>query len=371
MRVVLRAARYDAVSGPLEELLEAFPLAWNGARVLIKPNVLGPWTADAGVTTHPSVVAALVRALAARGAGRIMVGDNPGLRGYAENERCFRTCGLMEAAGRHYVNMGRSPVKVKLGSRYAAEVTVSKEVLDCDILVSVPKFKTHALTMITGAVKNTYGYIVGAEKALLHAAATSPEKFSEAVVDVYAMRPPDLSIMDAVVCMEGKGPSGGALREAGRLIASDNAVCLDTVMCAMMGVAPDKIPTLRIAGARGLGEIDLSRIAVDGPLEVLENFAMPGTFAADLFGLVIHRFVFPYLRTKPRFDLKRCTRCKACHELCPVRAIAWDDGPVLERGKCISCFCCMESCPSNAVELRGLLYKVRDALTKKTAGPCG
>ena len=368
MKVMIRAARYDAVAGALEELIDAFPLRWKGARVLIKPNVLGPWPAGAGVTTHPSVVAALVRALAARGARQVMVGDNPGLRGYAENELCFRTCGLMAAAGKHYVNMGKSPVKVKFNSRYAGEVTVSKEVLDCDILVSVPKFKTHALTMITGAVKNTYGYIVGAEKALLHAAATSPEKFSEAVVDVYAVRPPDFSIMDAVVCMEGKGPSGGALREVGKLIASDNAVCLDAVMCAMMGVKPEEIPMLRIARERGLGETDLSKIAVDGPLEVISDFSMPGTFTASLFGYVIHRFVFPHLRTKPRFNMRRCTRCKACYELCPVRAIAWDDGPALSPEKCISCFCCMESCPSNAVDLRGVLYKVRDALTKRTAG---
>ena len=70
--------------------------------------------------------------------------------------------------------------------------------------------------------------------------------------------------------------------------------------------------------------------------------------------------------------MRTCTRCKACYELCPVKAISWDDGPVLKREKCISCFCCMESCPSNAVELRGVLYKVRDALTKRTAGgPCG
>ncbi len=371
MKVLIRPACYDAMDGPVGEMLDSFPLPWKGASVLVKPNVLGPWTADAGVTTHPSVVRAIVRAIEARGAGRIMVGDNPGLRGYAENERCFRTCGLMEAAGGHYVNMGKRPVKVKLASRYAAEITISQEVLDCDILVSVPKFKTHALTMITGAVKNTYGYIVGAEKALLHAAATSPEKFSEAVVDVYAVRPPDLSIMDAVVCMEGKGPSGGALREAGKLIASDDAVALDAVMCAMMGVKPETIPMLNLARARGMGGIDLSSITVDGPLEPIAEFAMPGTFTAGLFGFVIHRFVFPYLRTKPRFDLRKCTRCRACYDLCPVQAIGWDDGPVLKRGKCISCFCCMESCPSNAVDLRGVLYKIRDALTKKTAGPCG
>lgn len=92
------------------------------------------------------------------------VGDNPGIRGYAENERCFRTTGLLEASQGAYVNIGWSPTCVKLVSRLVNEITVSREVLDCDILVSVPRFKTHALTLITGAVKNSYGFIVGSEK---------------------------------------------------------------------------------------------------------------------------------------------------------------------------------------------------------------
>ncbi|MDD5556382.1 MAG: DUF362 domain-containing protein [bacterium] len=366
MRVMIRNARYDDVAGPVEEILEAFPKAWKGASVLVKPNVLGPWTADAGVTTHPSVIGALVRSLRARGA-RVMVGDNPGLRGYAENERSFRACGLLAAADGAYVNIGRNPARVKINSTFVDEIAVSGEILDCDLLVSVPKFKTHALTMITGAVKNTYGYIVGTEKALLHSLAVTLRRFSEIVVDVYALRPPDLSIMDGVVCMDGNGPSGGRLLDAGKIIASDNAVSLDAVMAHMMGVRPESVPMLAVAHRRGLGEIDLAKIAVDGPLEAIPGFRMPRTFIGGLVGPFIHRFVFPFLRTTPRFNPDRCTRCKVCYEICPVKAISWDDGPVLDRRKCISCFCCMESCRFRAVELTGLIYKVRDRIAAKDA----
>jgi len=366
MKVVIRPARYDAVAGPVEEIVDAFPLGWKDARVLIKPNVLGPWRADEGVTTHPSIVSALVRSLRSRGA-TVMVGDNPGLRGNAENERSFRVSGLTEASDGAYVNIGKSPTRVRISSAFVEEIAVSKEVLDCDILVSVPKFKTHALTMITGAVKNTYGYIVGTEKALLHSLAVSLRRFSEVVVDVYAVRPPDLSIMDGVVCMDGNGPSGGRLIEAGKLIASDNAVSLDAVMVHMMGVRPEDVPMLEIANRRGLGEIDLARIPVEGPLDVLPGFRMPRTFVGGLVGPFMHRFVFPFLRTTPRFNLSRCTRCKTCYEICPVKAVSWEDKPVLDRKKCISCFCCMESCRFRAVELTGLIYKVRDRIAGKDA----
>ncbi len=174
-----------------------------------------------------------------------------------------------------------------------------------------------------------------------------------------------------VVCMDGKGPSGGGLIEAGKIIASDNGVSLDAVMAHMMGVKPRDIPMLRIAADRGLGEIDISKLEVDGPLEVIEDFRMPQTFAGGFLGSMLNRFIFPLLRTKPSFDPKRCTKCKACFKVCPVKAISWDDGPVLDKSKCISCFCCMESCLFDAVGLGGFLYRLRDALSGRITGAPG
>ena len=367
MKVIIRNASYDSVKEVVEEILDAFPRAWEGKRVLVKPNILGPWKAERGVTTHPSIVGAVVDYLLKRGA-KVSVGDNPGLLGYADNEKSARVCGILEASRGCFVNLGKEPLKVNVDSKYIDEITISRQVIDCDVLISLPKFKTHSLTVITGAVKNSYGFIVGGEKVLLHAKAALLEKFSEAAVDVYALRPPDISIMDAVICMDGKGPSGGGLVEAGKIIASANAVSLDAVAVSMAGVKPGDIPMLRIAGKRGLGEVDLSLLEIDGPFEPIEGFRMPRNFAGGLMGAVINRFLFPLLRARPSFDRRRCTKCRACHEVCPVGAISWEDGPVLLRGKCISCFCCMESCLFDAVGLTGVLYRLRDVFSGRITG---
>jgi len=370
MKVIIRKATYEGVKPVIEKILDAFPLEWEGKKVLVKPNILGPWKAEKGVTTHPSVVGAIVGYLKDRGAV-VWVGDNPGILGYADNEKSARVSGIIEAARGCYINLGKDPVKTGIESKYLNSITISRQIPECDILISVPKLKTHTLTMITGAMKNSYGFIIGAEKVLLHAKATALLKFSEAVVDIYQLRPPDISVMDAIVCMDGKGPSGGGLIEAGKILASDNAVALDAVMARMMGVKPRDIPMLKIAGERGLGEIDVSKIEIDGPLEVIDGFRMPQTFAGGIIGSLMNRFVFPLLRAKPAFDSRRCTKCRACLEVCPVKAISWNDGPVLDRRKCISCFCCMESCLFDAIGLGGFLYKLRDALSGKITGETG
>ena len=120
-------------------------------------------------------------------------------------------------------------------------VSVSRMVLEADVLISLPKFKTHGLTVITGAIKNSYGILPGAQKAKLHQAAGSPDRFHEAVVEVFRLRVPDLFILDAVVGMEGNGPASPDLREIGLILASDNAVALDSVMAFMVGCDPGRL----------------------------------------------------------------------------------------------------------------------------------
>ncbi len=108
--------------------------------------------------------------------------------------------------------------------------------------------------MITGAIKNSYGFIPGAQKAMLHKAAGSPKRFHEAIVAVFSLRVPDLFIMDAVVGMEGNGPASPDLRDIGLILASDNAVAMDAVVADMMGCDPGRILFLQKAKAAGLGE---------------------------------------------------------------------------------------------------------------------
>jgi len=349
-RVSLYRTDYEHVEDAVEQAFDAYAPPVEGRSVLVKPNILGAVEPERHITTHPSLVRATVRALERRRAGRILVGDNSGMRAYGSNEDAARLAGILEAAGGRYVNLGASPVRTALESAFAKELAFSREVLEADVLVSLPKMKTHVATGITGAVKNAYGHLVGGEKSRLHREAVGTENFARAVVDVFRVRRPDFVILDAVMAMEGQGPSGGRPREVGRILASDNAVALDAVMAAMMGLVPREVPLLRIAEEQGLGPADLEAIEIEGPLEVVRGFKVPAVGMG--LGTLAGRIGARLLVTQPQIRLKRCVRCGSCAKACPVEAIRMTDaGPVIDYARCISCFCCHEMCRYKAVAL--------------------
>jgi ferredoxin len=233
-------------------------------------------------------------------------------------------------------------------------VSLSKIVLDADIIISLPKFKTHGLTVITGAIKNSYGFLPGAQKAKLHKAAGSPERFHEVIVNVFRLRVPDLFIVDAVVGMEGNGPASPDLRSIGLILASSNAVAMDSVMAMMMGCDPGRLHFLRKAKEAGLGDYDLSTIEVIGELKRLPDFKLPplggqAIFRNETMQAMIHNRTL----LRPQADPELCTGCGICVEQCPVSALTMnDDLPQVDADTCITCFCCQEICPEKAMILR-------------------
>jgi uncharacterized protein (DUF362 family)/NAD-dependent dihydropyrimidine dehydrogenase PreA subunit len=350
--VVVVEAEYSGMDGVVERILETFPLPWGGKKVLLKPNMLGPYPPEKGITTHPSLIRSLVKALRRRGA-TCWVGDNPGLNGFAANERCARVSGILEAAEGAYINLAKESVRVSGRSALVENLAVSKAVLEADLLINVPKFKTHVQTRITGAVKNMFGILVGAEKARVHLSVPRPRQFSEALVDIYQIRVPDLTIMDAVVGMEGNGPSSRDLLPVGRVLASLNGVSLDGLMAAMMGFPAKTVDYLDIAGERGLGEIDPARMEIQGPWEPLPGFRPPLPFISrGWLGTWVNMLLYRPLvkpRLKVRGDL--CAQCGVCVEHCPAQALSPGKVPRLDEKKCISCYCCYELCPHQAWEL--------------------
>ncbi len=350
--LILDCDNYDAVEDKISRIFERFPRQWTGKKVLVKPNMLNDYSPERGATTHPSIVRAVTKWLLDAGAD-VTVGDNPGSTGRGASERCAKGSGIADAAMGCYKNISQDGVAVELQSRYTRQLVVSRAVLDADILVSLPKFKTHALTQITGAIKNMFGILVGGEKGRMHAVTGSYKNFAEALVDIYQIRPPDLVIMDAVVGMEGNGPSSGDMRHIGKIIASDDGVAVDAVMTAMMGKRPEKIHLLKVARQRGIGEIDVSKLDVIGELEVLENFRMPSTFLCQVAGWIANnRLVRSLIESRPIILADKCKNCGVCAKVCPVDAISVTGKiPVIDRKTCIRCYCCQELCPNDAIEL--------------------
>jgi ferredoxin len=188
---------------------------------------------------------------------------------------------------------------------------------------------------------------------MLHKQAGSPERFHELVVEVFRLRVPDLFIIDAVVGMEGNGPASTELRTIGRIIASDNAVALDSVMARMAGLDPGVLRFLRHARAAGLGDFDPQAVKILGELTVIPDFKLPPLSGEAISGsAVIQEFLASRTRMRPRSNPETCTVCGLCVDQCPAQALTLTEtGPVVNDESCIACFCCQEMCPTRAIVL--------------------
>ncbi|MCX7982359.1 MAG: DUF362 domain-containing protein [Syntrophales bacterium] len=355
-RVLICAASYDHLKEAVDSAFQLFSPDLEGKKVLIKPNVLRDARPEEGITTHPAVLKAVVEKVISYRPTALWVGDNPGLLGYGMNEFCFARAGLVEAACGFYTNIGIEAVEVPFHLGSIEKISISRAVIEADVVISLPKFKTHGLTLLTGAVKNSYGIIPGAQKATLHRLAGSSERFQEVLVEVFRLRPPDFFIVDAIVGMEGNGPASTELRDIGLILASDDAMALDAVIAYMMGLEPTSLRTLTYGHEGGLGEIALEKISIIGDLRRIPNFKLPPR-AGDITGRDerIRELMRKRVKERPSVNHELCSRCGTCVAQCPAHALEMIMGgyptlPNLDR--CIACFCCQELCPEKAITLQ-------------------
>ncbi len=325
-----------------------------GYRVLLKPNLLAAHPPEKAVTTHPVFVEAVAR-LVQKAGGEVWIGDSPagnihGIR------RFWRISGLLEVANRvgaRLVSFETGPYfeERKNGRRYF----FPKILREVDVLINLPKFKTHNLVLFTGAVKNMYGILPGLQKRDFHRVAPHPVRFSEIILDVFQLVAPTLSLMDAIVGMEGNGPAAGKARQVGLLLASPDAVALDTVASFLMGFQPEKTPTLAEARKRGLGSARIEDISVAGPdLTSLRipDFKLPSNKIMSTIPEPILKWAGKFLWSRPVADPAKCTGCGICVSNCPVQAMRLANRvAVIDYKKCINCLCCDEVCPENAMKI--------------------
>jgi uncharacterized protein (DUF362 family)/NAD-dependent dihydropyrimidine dehydrogenase PreA subunit len=353
-RVLIHPATYEGVREAVDKAFEIFPLKLQDKKVLLKPNVLRASDAKEGICTHPAVLRAVVERVETMKPAAIVVGDNPGMMSYGANEESFRQTGLLEAAKGYYRNIGNDARQIDFNTAFIPSVSISRAVLEADVIISLPKFKTHGLTVITCAIKNSFGFLPGAQKAKLHKAAGGPGPFHDVIVDCFRLRVPDLIIVDAVIGMEGNGPASPDLREINLILASDNAVALDAVIAQMMGLAPERLRFLRRAKELGLGDYDPNTIEIIGELKQLAGFKVPPLGGeAILRNETVQTFLHNKTLLRPQADPELCTGCATCVDQCPVSALSLhDDLPEVDPEACITCFCCQEICPEKAIALK-------------------
>lgn len=352
-KVLITKASYRDCRRAVEEALAAFPLAVRGRKVLVKVNAMTSTEPEEGVVTHPAILQALLDRLEEMGTGEVAVGDNPGIAYYGKNQSAFLGSTLGTVAGDRYLNLGKEARVLPFNPTFIDRVFVSRAVLDADVVISVPKFKTHARVGISVALKNNFGTLPGAQKANLHHRAPAPLDFARMLVDVYRLRPPDLIIVDGILGMEGIGPYSNELRYLGLLLASDNGVALDATVARMMGYDPDQVPLLRFAQEAGLGSYLEQDIETLGGWEPIPNFRRPEV--GDLESTIPITYQGSMRETptfRPRVDPSKCDGCRICAEVCPPGALVMANGlPHLEASLCVPCYCCQENCPREAISM--------------------
>jgi uncharacterized protein (DUF362 family) len=246
-----------------------------GDRVLVKPNLVNGSNA-AHCTTHPQAVRAACAWLLDHGA-RVTVADSPA---FGPASYVAGVSGLGEALedlGLKVRSLGRpAPLPLTLGGT----IGLSRDALEADRILNLPKLKVHCQMTVSGAVKNLFGCVVGFRKAYAHhRLGHSHAVFRSMIMDVYRALPQTTHLMDAVRPMHRDGPIKGEPFPLGMLAASGNGVALDTMACTLLGLKPEQVPLWEEAETRGLGGAHPGRLAY--PLESLEGFDTTGFMLSE------------------------------------------------------------------------------------------
>lgn len=358
----------------LQRLTDLQAIFKPNTKVLLKPNLLssrrGP---DQPCNTHPYVLRAIAIILKQDYACQVFIGESSGGLSYGGTRKAFTVSGYRDIAnelGIELVDFDVTGISQISGSgmRYLKSLGVTSFLDQVDVIVSVPKLKTHSLVLFTGALKNMMGVVPGSGKRLMHAQAPRPQQLSEYLVELFSKVKPQLSIMDAVISMEGAGPAAGDPRHLGILLASRDAVAVDAVAAKIIGLNPLDVATTKLAAERGLGIAELDQIEIRGlSLEevTVKDFKLPISGFSNRVIDVLPNFVLKQLFAgmtsgRPVIINKVCTRCNTCVAACPIKIMSYDrkGNVVIDYSKCIECYCCHELCPDNAIVIK-MPYFVR------------
>ncbi|HBP37733.1 MAG TPA: hypothetical protein DD640_03140, partial [Clostridiales bacterium] len=326
----------------------------TGEKILIKPNLLAAVPPERATTPHPSVFQALIRSLQDLGLN-LSYGDSPPLDSMSRAAKISGLAAVAEKSGVAAADFDTAVDTLFPDGKSLKQLPLAAGVAAADGLVSLAKLKTHALTGMTGALKNQFGVIPGQQKLLYHVRLKNPEDFAQMLVDINLCLQPRLFVLDAIMAMEGNGPRNGTPKPMNVLLFSTDPVALDATVCRLIDLDPELVETLVYGEKFGLGtytEIEFAGDPMDSfvssDFEVDRSPQKTTTDMSFLSTSFMRRFTAP----RPTIDPALCTKCGRCVEVCPAqpKALSWKDGdkkvpPVYDYAKCIRCYCCQEMCP--------------------------
>lgn len=368
-----KAYNVETVKPALEEALNAvngLDFVMPGMKIIIKPNLVSFKKPDAAATTHPALLEALVEMLLARGAD-VTIGDSPGgPHSLPLLNRVYAATGMdrVEKLGAKLNrNMNEKTVDFPEG-KVLKNFTYTEYLDEADAIIDFCKLKSHGMLGMSAAVKNLFGTIPGLKKPEVHYKFQNDAEFADMLVDLNEYFKPRLAICDAVIGMEGNGPTAGTPRQIGAIIASKSTYYADVVGAELIGMNIDGLPTLQAAYERGFAPASSKNLRVYGDIRALtvDDFKAPPVRGLSFMrkGNVLHFISKAALEHKPTLKKRFCVGCGECARMCPAKAIEMKNKkPHINREKCIRCFCCQEFCPRAAmVAHRPLAAKVLNKL---------
>lgn len=344
-----------------------------GRTVLLKPNMLGAYPPEMGITTHPAFLEAAIIIFKELGA-KVWVGDSA--NGIFPIDCVWERTGIRDVCRRHGVVekiFERESGTLKDG------IFIAKAVLDAELVINLPRFKTHGLTVLTIAAKNLYGCVPGMKKTRYHRDNIDRREFAKLIVRIGEMIRPALNIVDAITAMDGNGPSAGRIVKMGTVIIGENHHAVDAVCADLVGLKPMNLDTLEAAAGLGAWNINDTIDVVGEKMDDCRfgSFELPKTYTKGWRDWWISLFVIDKiwsgLSIKPMISTTRCQRCGLCVKACPVGAIHAPEelkmiftecatgartavdmsgpAPKVINDKCVQCYCCHEICPHKAIDL--------------------
>ena len=319
------------------------------SRVLIKPNFLAPASPGRAMITHPLVIRAAVEYVHEKGA-LPQVSDSPAMGTF---ERVMHEGGIVHAL--RGIPVVCRPFKdscmVDVGPPFN-RIEIAADAIAADVIINLPKLKTHTQMLLTLGVKNMFGCIVGLRKPEWHLrAGIDRERFAELLVRICAAVRPSITVLDGILAMEGQGPGkGGVPRELGVVMAANDAFAVDAVVCRMLGIKEDELLTNRLAVTMGLMP---ERIAIEGDLPAVRDMHLPAMTPLVFGPKGLQGFMRKHLVQRPACETSLCRHCGECWRYCPAKAIAPQmQGLRFDYDKCIRCYCCIEVCPYGALSAK-------------------
>lgn len=338
------------------------------AKILLKPNLLKRAEVEKAVITHPVVVGAFARILRENGYEQIVLADSCG---HGTTQAVIRGTGMDTYLEKYQIPAIDYSEGIKVDypqGIQAKEFILPKELLEQNCVISLSKMKTHALERITGAVKNSYGFVYGFHKAKGHTQYPSADSFARMLIDLNKCVAPKLYVMDGIVAMEGNGPGSGDPVQMNVMLMSTDPVALDSVFSRLVYLKPEMVPTNYHGEKMGLGtwkEEEITLLTPDGEISMSEAVKRYGNPQFNVDRTEVRKNIWTRMagalnifQKKPYIENDKCVHCGICVQSCPVpgKAVDFRKGkdkpPVYDYKKCIRCFCCQEMCPKKAIKVK-------------------